>query len=202
MSKADLLKQYNKPIVHMRQQFINRKFGLVFGSGISKPFKLPNWNGLIKQIAKNPEVNGEEILKYKKASAQASITQMIYEHYRAQELEKVSLKTNKITKECEMIIHQNWRNIIHKELWRDFKNDYLKKDHHPYIEPYIGIIKDSSLTINYNFDDILQTLINERRTKTEIDDGIKLYETVYDARLQFHLNSGIIYHPNGFLPQK
>ena len=55
MSQTLLLQEYIKPIVHMRQQFANRKFGLVFGSGISKPFKLPNWNELIKKVAKNSE---------------------------------------------------------------------------------------------------------------------------------------------------
>ena len=127
---------------------------------------------------------------------------MLFEHYRAKEIEKLQSQNKKITKESEKIILQIWRNIIHKELWRDFKDASLVKDFHPYIEPYINIIKRSSLTINYNFDDILQTLINERRTQDEIDEGKKLYETVYDARFQFHLNAGIIYHPNGYLPKK
>jgi hypothetical protein len=202
MSRIDLLKKYTKPIVHMRQQFLNNKFGLVFGSGVSKNFKLPHWKELIKRIADNVEVNGEEILLYKTGATQASVTQMLYEHFRAKELERLENAGTKITRESEKIIYQVWRNIIHKELWRDFKKEYLAKDYHPYIESFIDIIKNSTLTINYNFDDILQTLINERRTPPEVSEGKKLYETVYDARLQFHLNKGIIYHPNGFLPKK
>lgn len=200
MSRSNLLKTYCKPVVHMRQQFKLGKFGLVFGSGTSKQFKLPNWYDLIKKISKNIEVRGEEILSYKGSSSQASITQMLFEHFKAKEIEKLNLNGKEQSKETDKIIYQIWRNIIHKELWSDFDEAFLRKDFHPYLESYINIIKKSSLTINYNFDDILQTLITHRRTDEEKEEGKKLYETVYDARLQFQMNNGIIYHPNGFLP--
>ena len=200
MNRSSLLKNYSKPVVHMRQQFKLGKFGLVFGSGISKSFKLPNWNELIKKISKNIEVNGDEILSYKGSSSQASLTQMLFEHFKAKEIEKLNQSGKEQSKETDKIIYQIWRNIIHKELWSEFDESFLKKDFHPYLESYINIIKKSSLTINYNFDDILQALITRRRTDEEKEEGKKLYETVYDARLQFQMNNGIIYHPNGFLP--
>jgi|GEM_PF-683955 len=202
MSQTLLLQEYIKPIVHMRQQFANRKFGLVFGSGISKPFKLPNWNELIKKVAKNSEVNGAEILRYKRRNSQASITQMLFEHFKAKEIDNLIADGNTQTKESDRIINQIWRNIIHKELWSNFDFKFLEENHHPYIDSYIKIIRESNLTINYNFDDTLQTIITQRRTKEEIAKGDKLFETVHDERLQFQLNKGIIYHPNGFLPHE
>jgi len=201
MDQKILLSEYIKPIVHMRQQFANSKFGLVVGSGISKPFKLPNWQELIEKVAKNSEVGGEDILKYSKKSPQASVTQMLFEHFKAKENEKLLTDGKLQTKESDKIIKQIWRNVIHKELWSDFElSTFLKENHHPYLDAYINIIKETNLTINYNFDDTLQTIINRRRTKEEILEGKKLYETVHDERLQFQLNKGVIYHPNGFLP--
>ena len=90
----------------MRQQFKLGKFGLVFGSGISKSFKLPNWNELIKKISKNIEVNGDEILSYKGRSSQSSLTQMLFEHFKAKEIEKLNQSGKEQSKETDRIINQ------------------------------------------------------------------------------------------------
>ena len=212
MSRASLLKKYIRPIIHMRQQLrgipnidggisAGRKFGLVFGSGISKDYGLPDWGRLIENIAKDTRVKGEEILNYQTEISQASKTQMLYEHFRAKQMDLLSTSRISESKKQERLIFHNWRTIIHNELWKNFDDKFLGKDYHPYIDAYIDIIKQSNLTINYNFDDILQTLIMKRRSDDEIKKGEKLFETISDARLQFQLNKGIIYHPNGFLPR-
>lgn len=197
-----VLKDYPRPIVHMRQQLLaNKKFGLVLGAGVSKHFGLPNWNELINQIAEDPEIDGLEIMNYKTGSPQASITQMLYEHFKSNEIEKRGQTGVPVTKEMESSIYKKWRNIIHTELWKGFKEDFLKQGHHPFLDPFVEIIKKSSLTINYNFDDTIQTIINDRKSPADKRNGVKLFETVWDARLQFQNNQGIIYHPNGFLPR-
>ena len=187
----------------MRQQYrANKMFGLVLGSGVSKPFGLPNWDELIKRVANNSDVRGKEILDYKKdRSPQASVTQMLYEHFKNQEIEKRGLEGSPLNKEVDNEIFKKWRNIIHTELWRDFKEESLERNKHPYIDTYIEIIKNSNLTINYNFDNTIQTIINKRKTEQEKRKGLKLFETVWDARLQFQKSKGILYHPNGFLPK-
>lgn len=201
MCKNEIIKKYSKPIVHIRQQLSSGKFGLVLGSGISKPFKLPNWSELIERIAKNKEIDGIELLKYFKGNgSQASFTQMLYEHFKSKEIEICKVPSN--TKEIERSIYSKWRNIIHQELWKDFNDDFLTENHHPYLDAYIDIIKRSNLTINYNFDNTLQLIISDRRTAKDKKNGIKGYETVWDARLQFQSEKGIIYHPNGFLPKE
>ncbi|OFY39677.1 MAG: hypothetical protein A2X18_09710 [Bacteroidetes bacterium GWF2_40_14] len=201
MCRSAILKECAKPLVHIRQQLNSGRFGLVIGSGISKPFLLPNWAELIENISKNPEINGEDILNYKKnESPQASVTQMLYEHFKAKEKEKEGDSIN--SKEFEKLIYHRWKDIIHQELWKNFKPEYLKKGVHPYLDAYIDIIKRSSLTINYNFDNTLQLIISDRRSDDEKRIGIKGYETVWDARLQFQSNNGVIYHPNGFLPKE
>jgi len=201
MNQIELLKNYTRAIVHLRQQLSTDKFGLVFGSGISKPFKIPNWNELIKRISNNDEINGSEILNFKKdASPQSSLTQMLFEHFKAKEIENEPDQTIIHNKEFEKTIQSKWLNIIHKELWKDFDEKFLDKGVHPYFDSFINLVRNSNLTINYNFDDTIQQIISNRRTESEKKDGIKGFETVWDARLQFQSTKGIIYHPNGFLP--
>jgi hypothetical protein len=185
----------------MRQQYQGKKFGLVIGSGVSKDLFLPNWKELLKKLCNNPEINGKEILEYRdQENSQASITHMLYEHYKSQEIIKRGLDGRVLSNEEERLITQSWLSLIHYELWKEFKPEYLEPDFHPYLESYIDIIKGSTLTINYNFDDTIQTIISKKRSPLEKKEGIKLIETVWDARLQFQKNEGIIYHPNGFLP--
>jgi hypothetical protein len=201
MNKVELLKKYARAIVHLKQQLKANKFGLVLGSGISKPFNIPNWYDLIKRIAGNPEVDGEDILIFKKdSSPQSSLIQMLYEHYKAKEIEKSPDPRNTFSKDFDRKVQSQWLNIIHAELWKEFNPTLLEKGKHPYMDSFINIIRESTLTINYNFDDTIQQLISLRRTDEEREEGVKGFETVWDARLQFQSDSGIIYHPNGFLP--
>ena len=58
-----LLRYYARPIVHMRKQLEMRRFGLVFGSGLSKAFGLPMWSELLEQIAGDRKIQGKRLLK-------------------------------------------------------------------------------------------------------------------------------------------
>ncbi len=197
LKKYKILKVHNRAIVHMRQQFHRKEmFGLVLGSGVSKGFNIPIWDILVERIALNKDVDGMEILKNHKGSL-TSASQMLFEHYRAKELEDTYNTIEDREKEDK--IRKEFKRIVHEELWRDFEESNLKI--HPYIKPYLNIIKESNLTVNYNFDDTIQTLLLNNRTEVEIESAKKPFETVWDARMQFQSNKGIIYHPNGFLPQ-
>ena len=178
MDKYNILEKYCRPIIHMRQQLLtNKKFGLVFGSGISKDFHLPNWDELIQRIANSDEVCGVEILNFmKKKSPQASVTQMLFEHFKSQKLDEFDVNgKSESSKNIENQIYIEWRNIIHRELWKNFSSEYLEVGKHPYLDAYVDIIKKSSLTINYNFDDTLQTIINNRKSEEERRQGKKNY---------------------------
>jgi hypothetical protein len=56
-----ILREYTRPIVHIRQQLNAGRLGLVLGSGVSKPYGFPNWRQLISRIAKDHRVSGEEL---------------------------------------------------------------------------------------------------------------------------------------------
>ena len=158
---------------------------------------------MIKRIANNKEIEGNEILNFKKdSSPQSSLTQMLFEHYKAKKINKESVQSKIYNKEFEKTIQSKWVNIIHEELWRDFNEELIEEGKHPYLDSFIDIVKKSNLTINYNFDDTIQQIISRRRSEFEKEAGVKGFETVWDARLQFQSTKGIIYHPNGFLPSQ
>lgn len=80
-----LYASHAKPIVHMRSQMIQNRFGLVFGSGLSKAFGLPMWSDLIRAIASDPDVNGLTLLE--KFSATKSFpyqTELLLQHFKGQ----------------------------------------------------------------------------------------------------------------------
>lgn len=48
------LESYGRPVVHMRNQVSANRFGLVFGSGLSKGLGIPTWRDLVKDLSQDP----------------------------------------------------------------------------------------------------------------------------------------------------
>lgn len=192
-----ILEQYHKEITHMRQRDKERKFILCFGAGVSKHWNLPNWDTLVDNIAKNEKVNGEEIIKLSTTSTTKA--QLLFEHFR-NNYNKKRLKNNSLSDLDKKYIDfdfstREWIEIIHEELYRNINTE----SKHPYIDEYLNIIKRAPVTINYNFDNLIEQLLFKTRNRDKYDKG---YETVWTPSTQFKKDAGVIYHPNGFLPQK
>lgn len=192
-----ILEQYHKEITHMRQRDKDRKFILCFGAGISKHWNLPNWNDLVDRIAKNDKVNGEEVIKLSTTSTTKA--QLLFEHFRHNY--RNNKKSINFDSEAEGTFldfdfsTREWIEIIHEELYGNMDTN----NKHPYIDEYINIIKRSPVTINYNFDNLIEQLLFKTRDKSAYDKG---FETVWTPSTQFKKDAGVIYHPNGFLPEK
>lgn len=195
---VELLKKYSRPIVHMRRQLQQGRFGLVFGSGTSRDFKLPNWNELIERIAENPHVDGTELLRRQAGKSQSARTQMLFEHFqlKAQAAQPAIPSTF-----IEPEIRRRWREIVHTALYRDFRDADRLDGVHPYLGEFLPIIRQTHLTVNYNFDDVVERLLYETRPEEQRDSG-RGYETVWSATLQFRQANAIIYHPNGYMPYR
>ncbi len=192
-----ILKQYHKEITHMRQRNKDRKFILCFGAGVCKHWNLPNWSDLVDLIAKNERVNGEEVIKL--CGTSTTKAQLLFEHFKYNyRINKASVdvddKTGSTFSEFDFSTRE-WIEIIHEELYKRIN----KANKHPYIDEYLNIIKRSPVTINYNFDDLVEQLLFRTKDKGAIDKG---FETVWTPSTQFKKDAGVIYHPNGFLPEK
>ena len=193
-----ILKDNNKAIVHLRQQFKNNNLGLVFGAGASMNLGFPSWEELIQGIAANPMVDGIVLYKSIKDSVpQLSITDILFQHFKIKRIKELELEG-----EDEYFIKKrllsDWRGIIYSSLYKDALEK--RKDKialHPYLNDFIPMIQNSEITINYNFDDTLEFILSEHHH----GDMQKPYQVLWESHSQYKVSSPVIYHPNGFLPE-
>ncbi len=196
--ERELLRAHTKPVVHMRERREARAFRLVLGAGVSKEVGFPNWRDLVLRIARDPEVQGEHLLTASGAStSDTAKTQMLLQHYRSKRLDALGETTSA---KALRKIHGEWQRIIQRSLYHDVPNSAEKlREKHPYLKEVIPIVMDSSMTVTYNFDDTVERLIRLACPDREGKFG-RIFETVWNAALQFRPGTAVIYHPNGFLP--
>lgn len=202
---TDLLRRYPRPIYHLRTQLHARKLMPVLGAGVSQPINIPGWEELVDRIARHPDVDATEVAAGR--ASQTSRVQLIFHHFRrkralAAEREAESPKPD--TTFFERKTSREWREIVHQCLYRTA----IDATDHPYLKEFLGVVRDAPLTVNYNFDDTLQELLDSSRNKKADDEregtqeAERGFETVWEPTVQFRYKSSVIYHPNGFLPRQ
>ena len=196
-----LLEQYNRPIVHMRSQVGLGRFGLVFGAGISKNFGIPTWSELIDQLARERKVQGVRLLKVVPPRAGLPYrTEMLFEHFKQRRYSKVSDDSHH-TRLFDYRIAAEWREIVRKHLYAKVKTDLGKSlKSHPYMKQFVPLIQRSYMTVTYNFDDFIEQALYRQRSSREASES-RGFESVTNPWTQFRRTQGIIYHPNGVVPQ-
>lgn len=164
-NKTKLIKQYCKAIIDMRQKVEDNELILCFGAGVSSSWKIPNWEELVSRIASNEQVKGEEFESLNLSLS--SKVQALYEKFKKQERGKMKSSENMF---WEDHIRYKWMEIIRHELYKTHKEGDLK---HPYMKEYIKIIKKSPVTINYNFDNLIEQCIKREQKADEWGTGVE-----------------------------
>ncbi|AKF26048.1 hypothetical protein YH65_09895 [Sulfurovum lithotrophicum] len=183
-------------MVHLRQQFKNKNLGLVFGAGASMNLGFPSWVKLIKDIAEHPMVDGITLYESLKESVpQSSITDILFQHFKLKRIKEFEGEDEYFIKKRLL---SDWRGIIYLSLYRDALESRKDKiASHPYLNDFIPMIQNSEITINYNFDDTLEFILSEHHQ----GDMQKPYQVLWESHSQYKIDSPVIYHPNGFLPE-
>lgn len=191
-----LLRDATKFIIHMRHRmYTDNRFGVCIGAGVSTDFEIPTWKKLVERIAEHPQVRGVELL-----AASESLTaqsQFLFQRY-LQNLPFESKDDDDVLQARRVGL--GWLRIVHECLYRTAKIEPSDLRGHAYLWALLPLIKKSAMTINYNFDDTVERalyLYNEDHAVAADDKG---FETVWQPSSQFRRNTGVIYHPNGFLP--
>ncbi len=188
-----------KYICQLRIQHHKNKTSLVLGAGISWDLDLPLWGELIERIKNAIKEKAPEVIMVKDAPGKAALVLFeMFSFYRKKELQnECDYKTESL---IERKILADWREIIHQALYKDTAKIDRKQIilDHPYFVEMIEFIKNSELTVNYNFDDYIEfglscTDLNPTRHE-------RPYQTVWSHHSQFTKDKCVIYHPNGFLP--
>lgn len=196
----NVFKEYGRHIVHMIRQFHTDHLGLIFGAGISTFFKIPLWSELNRKIATDSEVDGVNLCD--DSISDPMLTKRLFEHYKnRQNLTTEEVGTKEERKKNLQVI-KNWIAIMHKHLYSNVSDPNVNvSKSHTYLGQYLKIIRNSSLTVNYNFDDFLETMLLQERSPEE-KESTKGYQSVTNLTLSFRKKNRVIYHPNGFLPNK
>ena len=196
-----VLEQYSRPIVHMRHQVRTKRFGLVFGAGLSKAFGIPTWGKLVQNIADDKEIQGQRVLNViPPRTGLPYKTEMLFEHYKKLRYAQAAVSKHH-TRDLDFRIAADWRKIVQKHLYSGVKNnlgDHLET--HPYLLQYIPLIKKTHMTVTYNFDDFIEQSLFRKRSPEE-EPTSRGFESVTDPWTQFRRTEAIIYHPNGVMPQ-
>ncbi len=196
--KCEIMRQYSRAIMHMREQINSQRFGLVFGAGISIDFGFPSWWELVKRIAENEMISGSQLIQG--IGKKTSISQLLFQNYKSQIVNSIPNGFDEYNK-LYSYIQSGWHRIIHDALYKDVPEDILElKKLDPYLKDYLSIIKQTKLTINYNFDDTLQTLLSDSRLPEERE-MTRGFRTVWKIDVQLYPQNAVIYHPNGYLPR-
>jgi deoxyadenosine/deoxycytidine kinase len=196
--RLDLLREYTLPIVHIRQQLYDRRLSFFFGSGIGRDLLFPVWKNLITEIAERVRALGVEPPgSYSSLTYQ---TQILFQKYRNKRLSEADVISLTSDEDKEATIRCEWRNLVHNVLYaKPETRDAAALDAHPYLPKLRPILKEAALIVNYNFDDVLERLIQKHREANEAQKTLG-YESYWVPRTHTRLDRTPIYHPNGFLP--
>lgn len=195
-----VLECYSRCVVHIRKQVLANRFGLVFGTGISKGFGIPSWEKLVVELAKDAEIQGECILQMEPpCSGLPYKTEMLFEHFKQRGYAN-AMVTEHHTRSLDYRIGADWREIVRKHIYASVGGDLGQLlDGHLYLKQYLPLIQRSHMTVTYNFDDFIeQSLL---RTRDLEQDSSRGFESVTNPWTQFRRPNAIIYHPNGVIPQ-
>lgn len=198
-AEREVLRLYSRPVAHMFRQLNDGRLGLVLGAGIHKALGCPDWRELVARISAHPDVAGSVFRRDTDDTPLPILAQILFQHFRRRSTPAGGNGYEE--REHHRIAAAEFRSIIHQCLYQDVPADdeeLMEKDN--FYCHYEKVIKRSPMTVTYNFDDSLERILLAGRTPAERQRS-RGFETVTDARLQFRAPTGIVYHPNGYLPR-
>jgi hypothetical protein len=193
-----LFRYHSVAMAHMRERIRSQRFGLVLGAGASSSLGLPNWDALLQRIGQHQDVDASSLTTIRDAATLR--TQLLYQHFRSRRMK--SAGGRRLTPSDEVATEVAWRELVHDCLYGGTDQTHeavIRSD--KYLQDWLPVIRQSPLTINYNFDDTLQRLLmNLRPKEPDSPRGDRGHSTIWSSRVQFPRSHATIYHPNGFLP--
>jgi len=156
---------------------------------------------LVQRIAADNGVSGEEILAG--VSPRASLpykTELLFQHFRATRLAGQSTAEGDLRK-SEYQILAEWLVVLASHLYADAPGDFREKlSDHPYLNAFLPLIKQSEMTVTYNFDTFVEEALTATRSPEDAAQS-RGYEIVTNPWTQFRRKRAVIYHPNGVVPR-
>jgi hypothetical protein len=185
-------------LCHMWQRLDRRRLGLILGAGVSIDAGLPTWKGLVERLtAKFPAVE-KAFAAHRNAGLQETyITQIAYSLHQAST--KGALST--LPPQFEQYqVASTWMEIVHQELYRDIASLKYSEimQRHPYLGPLGRLVCRTELTVNFNFDDLVdEAAIEFAKNRNKVQP-----EVISRPKIETRRDASVIYHINGSLPRE
>lgn len=197
--RREVLRRNARAVTAMRRAFQEHRFGLILGAGVSKAFsfKVPEWGELLDRIASHPKVEAAKVDTPN--SAAGTRADLLFRHFNARVRSELAATGPVDEYAADRIARGEWRGLIREILYESAPEPPELAAGHSYLSDYLEIVLRSPLTITYNFDSYLEMMLAAR--PSAVDERGRPYETVFDGAKPFRSTSGVIYHPNGYLPQ-
>jgi hypothetical protein len=129
--------------------------GLCLGAGVSADFEFPSWPQLIRRIAEHAEIQGTRLLEV--SQSLTSQAQFLFQKY------KQSLEARGDMSGDDVVDHRRatfgWLEIVHECLYKEARVDDSQLKSHPYLWDLLPLVKQSAMTVNYNFDDSIERML-------------------------------------------
>lgn len=196
----ELLRRYLRPIAHMHQQGLHRRFCLIVGAGCGLDLGFPSWHELLTRLGETLDGFREAQRTSVNESALAQSIVKLFEREFDKCHPSAPLSDAAAQRKRSAALNAAWRDHVHDCLYRDVetKNEDNFVSTTCYYRSFVEVIKNSPITITYNFDDSIERFLARARHAGEVDSR-RGYTTVYDENSQLPTNAPVIYHPNGFL---
>ncbi len=166
-----------------------QKLVLVLGAGVSAPYRVPTWETLLQGLLLASFQHGST-----QSSEQASIAaQLFSEIMKPSPLIAARYLKYQGVLAPDGVFEERVRQLLYATLRTDFDSDLMKEIRQICVAPGKSPTLDSVIT--YNFDDILETCLNN----LEIDIP---FTSVHSTAMKVHAGTLPIYHVHGFLPRE
>ncbi|WP_238797340.1 SIR2 family protein [Vibrio vulnificus] len=191
-----LIKRYPVAITHLRQVSSDRKLGVVLGAGLSLSAGFPSWPTLLGSISSEMHelgINGEN----RNNNAEPMQAQYLFSRFK-NHYEQSAEFSNLDRMLHEPEIATKWRDLIRKSLYKNVGCLDDKIGEHPYLKDLAQLCHKVPLVVSYNFDELLEKALHQTKNNS---DTIGYY-TAWGPNFVIQNNRPVVYHPNGFIPEK
>jgi hypothetical protein len=201
---ASILRSSTRAVAHMHQQILSQRLCLIFGAGAGYDLGFPQWRQLLERLGENLTGFSEARPTADSETSLAQLLIKLFEYEFNSKNAEPPLDDAEGQRSHRARLNAEWRNRIHLALYRDVITGQSEEQQQKfftqrcYYSSFLEVIKRSSVTVTYNFDDSIERFLGASRSAAEKTKK-RGYTSIYDENSQLPSLAPVIYHPNGFL---
>jgi hypothetical protein len=190
-------KHLDRFIVHLRQQCTARNLNLVVGAGATTDAGTPQWGELIRRLRKKMIKFTDLKKDHLESFGYTMAASVLLKWLDARIKDDDEYKKHKVPQaDKEYYVKNRWNTLIKDAMYRNVPPDAkMRFRKHKYLEDLAYLVSNCPLTINFNFDDI----VDMATQAVCAIKGTELPNIVWRLPFGYQHKGATILHINGFL---